>query len=171
MSVAVQHVSPDSRPVVERLLQLYEYDVSGLFGADVGEDGLYHVMDLDEIWQHPYRVFTIRMHDHLAGLALITRHPAYLGAGETWLMNEFFVMCKYRRQGVGERAARALFDRFPGRWEVAGLAENTVAQAFWREVIRRYTGGRFGGMTIDNERWRGPVQAFASNTRVTPPTG
>jgi predicted acetyltransferase len=83
-------------------------------------------------------------------------------------MNEFFVLRKYRRQGGGEQVARLLVDQFPGRWEVAELAENTVAQAFWRQVIRRYTGGRFGEIAIDNDRWHGPVQAFASNTSATP---
>jgi predicted acetyltransferase len=44
---------------------------------------------------------------------------------------------------VGERIARELFDRFPGRWIVEQLVGNEPARAFWRKVVGRYTGGRF----------------------------
>jgi predicted acetyltransferase len=171
MDIAIQHVSPDARLVVHRLLQLYEYEVSRVFGADLEDDGLYHVIAPDIFWQPPYRVFLIRADTHLAGFAFVTRHPTYFGTGETWLMNEFFVLRKYQRRGVGEYVARQLFDQFPGRWEVAELAENPVSQAFWRRVIRRYTNGQFSEVTLNSDRWRGPVQSFASKVTGVPPRG
>jgi predicted acetyltransferase len=33
-------------------------------------------------------------------------------------MSEFFVLRKYRRQGIGRTAAVELFERFPGPWRV-----------------------------------------------------
>jgi predicted acetyltransferase len=83
------------------------------------------------------------------------------------LIEEFFVMRKYRHKGVGEYVAHHLFDRFPGVWEVSEMVQNVPAQAFWRKVIDRYTGGRFIEVTLDSELWRGPVQVFRShgNTR------
>jgi predicted acetyltransferase len=168
MSITVQRVSPDARAVVERLVQLYEYEFSGHFGSDIGDDGLYHTMNLDAIWQDPFRVFLMRVDGHLAGFALVTRHPAYVEPGEAWLMNEFFVLRKYQRQGVGEQAAGLVFDQFPGRWEVAEQAENSGAQAFWRVVIERYTGGRWGEAALDSARWHGPVQSFTATARAVP---
>jgi predicted acetyltransferase len=67
---------------------------------------------------------------------------------------------------VGEHVARTLFDRFPGRWEVSELRDNLAAQAFWRRVIGRYTGSAYREVTLDDSRWRGPVQSFDS--RATP---
>ena len=58
-------------------------------------------------------------------------------------MDEFFVMRKYRRIGVGSAFATRLFDMFPGRWEVAEVAPNTNGAAFWRAVIGKYTDGHF----------------------------
>lgn len=171
MNIAVQQVSADFRPTVERLIQLYEYEISGRLGADLGDDGLYPTMNLEAIWRDPYRVFLVRAHAHLAGFALVTRHPSYIGTGETWLMNEFFVLRKYQRQGVGERAARLLFDQFPGHWEVAELAENVGARAFWRRVIGRYTGGQWRELTIENARWHGPVQSFDAQASAAPSMG
>jgi predicted acetyltransferase len=53
------------------------------------------------------------------------------------VIGEFFVLRCHRRRGVGTRAARMLFARFPGRWEVAELSWNVAAQRFWRPLIRR----------------------------------
>lgn len=53
-------------------------------------------------------------------------------------MSKFFVMRKYRRRGVGAQAARLLFDRFPGRWNVRELTANEPAQKFWRSVTGAY---------------------------------
>jgi predicted acetyltransferase len=159
--------SPRDRPIVERLAQLYQYDFSEVTGSDVDEDGRYRHMDGDAIWEPGWHVFLVRVGGRLAGFAFVTRHRSYLGDGETAYMDEFFVLRKYRRRGVGEHVARTLFDRFPGRWEVAELRQNAPAQAFWRRVIGRYTGGRFREVELDDARWRGPVQNFESGTRGT----
>ena len=47
--------------------------------------------------------------------------------------------------------ARHVWDRFPGRWQVREIAANTPAHAFWREIIGRYTGGRFEELQWDAE--------------------
>jgi hypothetical protein len=45
-------------------------------------------------------------------------------------------------------------------------AENQAATAFWRRLIGRYTGGQFEELWLDDERWRGPTQRFASGRRL-----
>ena len=45
--------------------------------------------------------------------------------------------------GVGRRAAVAAFDRFPGRWQVMQVPENTGAVLFWRRVIDTRAKGAF----------------------------
>jgi predicted acetyltransferase len=72
---------------------------------------------------------------------------------------------RYRRHGVGERAAGWLFDRFAGIWEVRRTSANTQATAFWRRIIGRR--GRFEDLVVDDERWHGPVQRFDSRTSAT----
>jgi predicted acetyltransferase len=62
--------------------------------------------------------------------------------------------------------ARAIFDRFPGRWEVRVMAENLPAQAFWRATVSRYTGGRVEERMWDDDRWCGLVQFFDSRHRA-----
>jgi predicted acetyltransferase len=124
MHVEVITASSADKSIVERLLQLYEHDNSEFFGADVDPDGIYRVMDADTLWQPDRNIFLVKVDGHLAGFAFVSRHPSYLGDGETYLMDEFFIMRKYRRRGVGEHVARTLFDRYPGRWEVSEWPTN-----------------------------------------------
>ena len=61
-----------------------------------------------------------------------------------------FVLRKYRRAGIGTIAARALFARFPGRWQVRQLAMNAAATAFWRRAILVSFDERRGDTVITN---------------------
>lgn len=58
-------------------------------------------------------------------------------------MAEFFIVRKYRRQGVGTRTAQRLLDRFPGVWRIHHDQANVAAQAFWRRAVQGYAAGRF----------------------------
>jgi predicted acetyltransferase len=165
LSVNVLEATVAQKPVVRHLLELYDYDFSEIepFGpaSDVDEGGLYGYQGLDAYWTEPNRFpFLFRVGGRWAGLALVVRRRALLSPGEAFWMAEFFVMRKYRRRGVGASAATQLFARFPGRWEVGQVVENTAAQAFWRDVIGRYTGGRYREVALDEPAWQGPVQTF-----------
>src|SRR5262245_45965688 len=118
----------DKSTILE-LLQLYMYDFSELTGWDLGEGGRFEHRSFDIWWtdanRHP---FLIRANGRLAGMALVQ-------SGEPHDMAEFFVVRKYRRGGVGTRAAHVLFAMFPGEWQVRQIAANTGATAFWRRTI------------------------------------
>jgi predicted acetyltransferase len=100
----------------------------------------------DHYWTDPDRhPLFIRVDSRLAGFALVA-------AGEPHDMAEFFVMRKYRRAGVGTEAARAIFERFPGPWQVRQEDANVDAISFWRSAIP---------VPFDESRWeKGPVQRF-----------
>jgi len=98
----------------------------------------------------------------LAGFAPVSARTLLPKSAGGHDLAEFFVLRAYRRRGVGATAARQLFDRFPGRWEVRELAENAPAIASWRRVIDGYTGGDWREHVLDDNRWCGPVQVFDS---------
>ena len=80
--------------------------------------------------------------------------------GNTLWMAQFFVLRKYRRSGLASHAATQVFNTLRGQWEVGQVPLNLPAQAFWRQLIRRYTNGQFTDQTLDDARWRGPLQCF-----------
>jgi predicted acetyltransferase len=131
--VAIDPVAFADKDVLRHLLELYLHDFSEFDGRDLGPHGTYGYRYLNHYWTEPDRFpFFIRSGGQLAGFALIRFID---GSAD---MAEFFVMRKYRRQGVGTEAARMLFDRFPGRWDIRELSTNTPAQKFWRTVIGAY---------------------------------
>ena len=79
------------------------------------------------------------------GFALVTR-PRIPAAGEVaadYHMSEFFVRKAHRRSGVGRDAARLIFDRFAGDWEILEYQRHPGAVAFWRRVLSTYNKGKF----------------------------
>ena len=167
MNVEVVQISEEQQAAFLQLWELYVYDFSEMDGADVGEDGRFgSARDLGEYWRDPLRhPFFVRVDGILAGFVLVHRLGGLTDAPDVTRMSEFFVMRKYRRRGVGEVVARRIFDLFPGRWEVWEIEQNVGAQAFWRRVIGRYTGGRFEERTLDGR----PVQLFDTRDRVAGP--
>ena len=117
------------KAVLRNLLELYRYDFSEFTGDDVDEHGLYGYPYLDHYWTeedgHP---FLIRADGRIAGFAFVR-------SGARHDLAEFFIMRKYRRAGIGTVAARAVFERFPGRWQVRQMPTNTAATIFWRRAI------------------------------------
>lgn len=153
----------DEKPILHHLMELYQYDFSEFDGSDLSPMGLYDYPYLDHYWVEPERSpFLVRVNGYLAGFVLVARYNYLTGFKDGWVLAEFFIMRKYRHQGVGEYVARFIFDQFPGNWQVAQVAKNTGATTFWRKVIALYTLDNFDELDLDNDHLRGPIQRFTS---------
>jgi len=163
MKITLETVSLAEKFVLARLMELYEYDFSEYSKDDVDESGCFGYAHLDDYWREQGRhAFFIRVDGRLAGFVMVRSCWEYQPLQNPRNIAEFFVMKKYRRQGVGRVAAMATFDRFPGGWEVSQWSSNVSAQRFWQKVIAEYTGGRYAtftmaekgvvGLTFDNSQ-------------------
>lgn len=162
MRIKLVHATSQQRGVVRQLYELYCHDFSPLTGFDLGDDGYWTGDDFLAPWPDDrLQIYLVRAAERWAGFAWIAR-GSYLDPAieHHYLMDEFFILRKYRRQGLGEQVAVRLFNSFEGVWEVGETLENVEAQAFWRLVIGRYTDHHFQEITVDSELWRGPVQTF-----------
>jgi predicted acetyltransferase len=161
--VALAPTVPDDEPRLNRLLQLYAYDLSESLSLDVGDDALFDAGDrFARAWSGVgTHAFSCRVDDRLAGFVLLDERSWLTGDPGVVDVAQFFIMKKYRLRGVGFACATQAFDLFPQRkWEVREDAKNTAGIAFWRRTIDRYTGGRFDERVLEDERWHGPVQSF-----------
>jgi predicted acetyltransferase len=164
-NIEVSPATVAERPVLRHLMELYQYDFSEFDSADLGPLGLYDYPYLDHYWVEPERSpFLVRVNGNLAGFVLVARYNYLTGNKDAWVMAEFFILRKYRHQGVGEHVAHFIFDKFPGAWQVGQITENFTATAFWRKVIARYTHDNFQEHNLNNDHWRGPVQTFTGPT-------
>jgi predicted acetyltransferase len=105
----------------------------------------------------------ILKNDRPSGFALVSRPPRNQREQIDYRMSEFFVSVEARRLGVGKDAARLIFDRFAGTWEITEFLYNTPAVAFWRSIVGDYTQGKF-----TERRAHGEVrQVFVSRSLAT----
>jgi predicted acetyltransferase len=158
----ILRAGPAEHPLLRHLYPLYLHDLS--------EFGVEYVLDEQGLWRpdflptwlsrspdvHP---LLLRHEERTVGFAFVGEAPfPYMTAGRDFRMSEFFILRGERRRGLGRLAARAIFDRFRGVWEVSQLPGNRSAIAFWRSVITEYTGGAFEDTRVDGS----PAQVFDS---------
>ncbi len=140
MEIDLEIVDEASLPALVALAQLYQYDFSEIEGGITGPDGRFGYLDdlPDRLIDPNASAWLFRVtdpHFHvatLAGFALVL--PVAEGFAN-WTIDEFFVLRKYRRLGVGRAAASAIFKGAPGSWVVQGTRNNANARIFWEKVI------------------------------------
>jgi predicted acetyltransferase len=149
------------RPVLARMLELYQYDLSDVWPQDLDLHGEYGFA-VDRYLRNPRLCAILFLaDDKYAGFGLVDPDVTFPDS-EYW-MGQFFVMKRYRRVGLGSAAARFIFDRFKGRWEVGQMRLNQAAQVFWRRTIGEYTAGHFVEHDLHDDRWDGFIQRFDSS--------
>ena len=114
--VSLIPVPESQRQIITNLIQLYKYDFSefaeiGSPYGEVGPDGRFTYEGLDRYWREDgWFALTVEADSRFAGFVLANRWSA-LNRVLDHSVAECFVLRKYRRIGVGSRAARVLFDR------------------------------------------------------------
>jgi predicted acetyltransferase len=168
MSLTVNPVSPSEHSLLRRLYPLYVHDLS--------EFGAAYSLDAEGLWQPDYlpdwlsgkddvHPLLFRLDGRPVGFAFVGQAPfPFMTPGRDFRLSEFFVLRAERRHGVGRRAAFALFDRFPGVWQLSQLPSNHGAISFWRRVIGEYMGGDFEDTTLEGD----PGQVFDSRKARRP---
>ncbi|MBP7402067.1 MAG: GNAT family N-acetyltransferase [Clostridia bacterium] len=158
MDIQVVPVTLDEKEILRNLYEKYAYEFSQYNGLDVNPLGLYGFKYLDHYWtQAGCFPFFIKVDARLAGLILVNNYPE--DADETdYTMSEFFVMHKYRKQGVGRYAASFVFDRFKGCWQLKRHPKNLASVRFWDSVVTQYTHGDYRMVRT------GPEGAYADGT-------
>ena len=103
----------------------------------------------------------IRQSKARVGFALVNEAPsADVMPGIGFRLAEFFILNRYGRTRLGLRAAQALFERFPGRWQLSILPRNAPAIAFWCRVV-----GDQAGLTQESGPTGEVVYTFDTDRR------
>lgn len=133
--VEILRVSFEQKIILRNLMELYQYDMSQYedeCDSDVNEYGLYDYKYLDHYWteegRHP---FFVMKSGKLAGFVLV-REIKVADTTSKYSVAEFFILRKYRRQGIGREVAYKVFEMFkPGRgqrlWD-----GNSRPRAVWK---------------------------------------
>lgn len=132
--------------ILQNMGRFYVYDMSEYMskenGWEIPEDGLYECLDFKKYFdQQESYPFIIRKGKELAGFVIIDKK----GSDESidFNMAQFFILRKFKHEGIGRYVAQTCFDKFKGVWELMVLPGNTGAYQFWKRSIQDYTGGKF----------------------------
>jgi predicted acetyltransferase len=143
--VSLEVATADDHTLLSNLLELYIHDMSRAFpDIELGADGRFGYRRLPLYWSEPDRrfAFLIKCNGRLAGFALAKRGSPAMEDPDVLDVEEFFVLRRYRRSGVGFRAAFLLWNKLPGTWTVRVSEGNPDALPFWAAVIDQFTDGR-----------------------------
>ena len=149
--------------LLSNLLELYVHDLSEVFPAELSEDGRFGYEALPLYWSEAERrfPFLIKCAERVVGFALATAGSPASDDPCAHDVAEFFVLRRYRRSGVGRRAAFLLWSTHRGRWTVRVAEGNVAALHFWGDAISQYTRGAFEqSRRSDSVEW----QVFTFNT-------
>jgi predicted acetyltransferase len=144
--LTVAQVGPEAEPVLRNLFEHYLHDMSEWFQIDTQPDGSFGY-DLPAVWKSPSTAaYLARVNGALAGFALVGTAQRWLGeaGADVHDIHEFFVLRKYRRDGLGRALAVRLWNERPGRWLVRAAEANRPAVPFWRNTIAAHSGGEYG---------------------------
>ena len=136
--IRLQRVTPDQRQLLFNLNQKYLYEMTNYYDDPLDERGNLHYGHFDEYFTDPARTaLLIYDGDALAGFAML--NPcSYFGGTVDHVMAEFTIFPMYRRRHLATGAAEAIFERWPGRWEVKFNEKNVAARSLWTGVTARY---------------------------------
>jgi predicted acetyltransferase len=135
----------EDHPAMQNLGRFYVYDMSEFIhepGWEMPESGLYECIDLKKYWMTENTwPFLVRYRTELAGFVIVDKK----GTSDKvdFNMAQFFILRKFKGQGVGKHIAHSCFAQFQGTWEVMVIPSNTGAYRFWQKTINHYTNGNY----------------------------
>ena len=137
-TVSLDTATAADAALLSDLIEEYAEELSDVFPAMArGLDGRFGYPRLPLYWSEPERrfAFVVRVDGEVAGCVLATRGSPAASDPRVLDVAEFFVVRRYRRLGVGQRAARLLWRRLPGTWTVRVAEGNRAGLAFWADVL------------------------------------
>jgi len=142
--MTLKQAEKHEQDILVNLLEKYEYEFSQYHGWDVEDSGLYGIEMEDEYWDEnkKHTAYLIKVDGNLAGFVLVIDGSE---EGETtdYAIDEFFIMYKYRRSGIGKKALFEVLDKHRGSWQLTYHPKNAASVNFWEKSIGEYTNGKF----------------------------
>ena len=150
----VKQIDRSLDKLLQNLLELYCHDMSEWFLFDANTEGLY-TYSTEDIWQNNnIDVYVVYDGDIPAGFCLIDTDSGKsseintdinndINSSETRVIDleEFFIVRRYRKLGLGAAFAVDLWQRYAGLWLVRVYQNNLPALPFWRNIINRHSNG------------------------------
>ena len=140
--IEIAEAKEKERSIIQNLARFYVYDLSEYQNRKCPEDGLFEDEDYIRFWKKPgHYPYLIKCQDEIAGFVLVEKGGS--SPDIDYHIAEFFIVRKFRRQGISMFVAKELFQKYSGNWEVMSISGNKPAVKFWEKTIAGYTQGQY----------------------------
>lgn len=181
MDIKVILADDENKNIIKNIYPLYLHDLSEHYGNFPNGYGIYEEepmktlmeqYEVQNIWfERPNTLypFIIMVDEKPAGFMLIASFPILPSKDIDYYVCEFFILRPYRRKNVGQIAAKQVFDKFLGRWELYTnhLEANIKGQKFWRRAVSEYTNNKYEEFQGDTCDGRKLIFRFNNNIEIT----
>ncbi|MCL2161877.1 MAG: GNAT family N-acetyltransferase [Betaproteobacteria bacterium] len=153
----IKQISNINMDIYFELSDLYEEEFAPLTGAKRNGNGHYPVSTPINKTHIGYIIFNA---NEKIGFIVINIEK------EPYDICEFFILKKYRNQGLGQRLAFTVFDAHNVNWSVKQLYNAEQARAFWIKVISKYTEDNYTEQLYEDKKWgKVYIQLFSSKEK------
>lgn len=150
-------ITAENSHIFEVFAQDYEAEFSAITRKEPNAEGRFA---LEAHWRAPNKGFYQFIKGKPVGFVIRS-----LTDEERSDIAEFYILPCYRKKGFGKQLAFAIFDLFPGPWQVRQIPTAADAIAFWRATIHEYTEGTYTEDQVNDSRWGSVIrQCFESRT-------
>lgn len=135
---------------------MYLYEFTNILDFNLNDEGFYTFDNFSLYWTDANKYpFLVYVDGEIAGFVLVQKGSPISDDKDIWDIDEFFVMRKFRRQGVGVSIVNLIWQRFKGPWQVRVLHKNTEALKFWEYAIHKFAGDQLNKTDFDmnNNGW------------------
>ncbi len=143
MEISLVKIKAESRHILDNLCPYYIYDMSEHMGWPPNENGqfTFNKSSLDAYWGREDHVpYFIHDDEELAGFVLVRKDPIN---NLVYDIEQFFVLSKFKRKGVGKQTLKLVAEQFPGQWQIRVLIGNESALKFWQSAISGLVGDNY----------------------------
>jgi predicted acetyltransferase len=134
IDVQLEHSTVEDKEYIKKLYQLYAHDLSEFVDAQLDSEGLFDDSFVDNYYDGgQLKSLKIKQQDRIIGFI-------FCSTGQTvdYVIQEFFVLRNYRRQGLARQALKQFFALYDGKIGFVVLKKNKPAQLFWGNIFKYY---------------------------------
>ncbi|MGE5196261.1 MAG: GNAT family N-acetyltransferase [Anaerolineae bacterium] len=153
-------ITPTNSHIFEVFEQDYEAEFSAVTKKEPNVEGRFAI---EADWRDPNKGFFLFVNEKPAGFVI-----RGINDGRSDIA-EFYILPCYRKKGLGKILAFAIFDLFPGPWQVRQIPTAKEAITFWRTIIHEYTHGNYTEDLTNDSHW-GSVVRQLFHSRIQEPS-
>jgi predicted acetyltransferase len=136
LKITLRKARNDDKTALQNMFQFYLHDLSAYTdNLTTNTDCVFENDDINTYYEKDTLIpMMIECDNTIIGFILLNM-PPFTPSGYDYHINDFFILKKYRGQGLGKTAVRELLQKYSGKFAMVQLLKNTIAIHFWEKAL------------------------------------